>query len=376
MAAPVLTPQQQQASLRANMPKPAKSVKPEKPKKVVIKHVLMNPYSNTTWPSLENEVEVSLIEKLATSFEKFAMPKEKAGLKRKHLVNEEVQKTKKKLRSLVVFGVNCVTKALEKDGLQLVITCKSANPPILTQHLIGLSKTRKCVAVCINNLSKTLSDTINIGSVAIGFLKIDNDCEAELNFNEFIDFVRSVVPKAWTENKKDKKVMKKDAGLNKGKKIGELKGDNRIESISKGDNPTYIESGLENDSSKQEKEGDTNIMETSLLSSLNKIKPACPITEQPAETNSSVQDYSRFYVYKKDVKANTPSFGDDFVAFMSDSDVQSNSEEDEEVRKKNKKFKNIEADEYTEIDVRRMKQNENKKKSKKKIKKALKKQNK
>ncbi|CAG2244602.1 RPP38 [Mytilus edulis] len=337
MAAPVLTPQQQQASLRANMPKPAKSVKPEKPKKVVIKHVLMNPYSNTTWPSLENEVE--------------------------------------KLRSLVVFGVNCVTKALEKDGLQLVITCKSANPPILTQHLIGLSKTRKCVAVCINNLSKTLSDTINIGSVAIGFLKIDNDCEAELNFNEFIDYVRSVVPKAWTENKKDKKVMKKDAGLNKGKKIGELKGDNRIESISKGDNPTNIESGLENDSSKQEKEGDTNIMETSLSSSSNKIKPACLVTEQPAVTNSSVQDYSRFYVYKKDVKANTPSFGDDFIAFMSDSDVQSNSEEDE-VREKTKKFKNIEADEYTEIDVRRMKQNENKKKSKKKIKKALKKQNK
>ncbi|CAC5392018.1 RPP38 [Mytilus coruscus] len=375
MAAPVLTPQQQQASLRANMPKPGKSGKPEKAKKVVIKHVLMNPYSNTTWPTLENGVEACLIEKLATSFEKFALPKEKAGLKRKNLVNEEVQQTKKKLRSQVVFGVNCVTKALEKDCLQLVITCKSANPPILTQHLIGLSKTRKCVSVCINNLSKTLSDIINIGSVAIGFLKTDDACEAELNFKEFIDYVRSVVPKAWTENKKDENVIKKDVSSKERKKISESKGDNRIESISKGDNRINIGSGSETDSSKQELEGDTNITETSLSSSLNKIKPACQITEKPAVMNSSFEDYSRFYVYKKDVKANTPSFGDDFIAFMSDSDVQSNSEEDE-VKKKTKKIKNIESDEYTTIDVRRMKQNEKKKKSKKKIKKALKKQNK
>ncbi|XP_052062785.1 uncharacterized protein LOC127702572 [Mytilus californianus] len=375
MAAPVLTPQQQQASLRANMPKPGKSGKPEKAKKIVIKHVLMNPYSNTTWPSLENGVEGCLLEKLATSFDKFALPKEKAGLKRKNLVNEEVQQTKKKLRSQVVFGVNCVTKALEKDRLQLVITCKSANPPILTQHLIGLSKTRKCVAVCINNLSKTLSDTINIGSVAIGFLKTDDACEAELNFKEFIDYVKSVVPKSWTENKKDEKVIKKDAGSKEGKKIGESKGDNRIEFISKGDNPINIGSGSKTDSSNQEKEGDTNITDTSSSSSSNKMKPVCQIMEKPAVTNSSVDDYSRFYVFKKDVKANTPSFGEDFISFMSDSDVESNSEEDE-VRKKPKKFKNIEADEYTEIDVRRMKQNENKKKSKKKIKKALKKQNK
>ncbi|CAC5425094.1 RPP38 [Mytilus coruscus] len=361
------------------MPKPGKSGKPEKAKKIVIKHVLMNPYSNTTWPTLENGVEVCLIEKLATSFEKFALPKLKAGLKRKNLVNEEVQQTKKKLRSQVVFGVNCVTKALEKDGLQLVITCKSANPPILTQHLIGLSKTRKCVSVCINNLSKTLSDIINIGSVAIGFLKTDDACEAELNFKEFIDYVKSVVPKAWTENKKDENVMKKDASSKEGKKIGESKGDkNIVESISKGDN-LIIEFGSKTDSSKHEIEGDTNIAETSLSSSSssssNKIKPACQIMEKPAVTNSSFEDYSRFYVYRKDVKANTPSFGEDFIAFMSDSDVQSNSEEDE-VRKKTKKFKNIESDGYTAIDVRRMKQNENKKKSKKKIKKALKKQNK
>ncbi|CAC5399776.1 unnamed protein product [Mytilus coruscus] len=208
---------------------------------------------------------------------------------------KKFNKLKRGLDSQVVFGVNCVTKKLEKDSLQLIITCKSANPPILTQHLIGLSKTRKSEALCINNLSKTLSDTIHIKSVAIGFLKTDDASEAELNFKEFIDFVKSVVPKAWTVNKKDEQLIKKYAGSKEGKTI------------------------------------------------------ACLITEQPAVMNTSVQDYSRFYVYKKDVKANTTSFGDDFIAFMSDSDVQSNSEE-EEVRKKTKKFKNIETDKYTEID--------------------------
>ena len=82
-------------------------------------------------------------------------------------------------RSQIVFGVNSVTKELEKDNLQLVVTCKSANPPILTKHLIGLSETRKCLAICLNGLNKVLSDIVNMGSIAIGLkvsFKLLNRC--------------------------------------------------------------------------------------------------------------------------------------------------------------------------------------------------------
>ena len=73
-------------------------------------------------------------------------------------------------RNQVVVGVNAVTRCLEQDKLRAGIVCLSAQPPLVTQHILLLSATRGCPFVAIPNLSEVLSPLLGIKSVlAIGF---------------------------------------------------------------------------------------------------------------------------------------------------------------------------------------------------------------
>ena len=73
-------------------------------------------------------------------------------------------------RKDLYLGLNKVTKGLEKDELRLVLVCKSAEPKFITSHLIGLSAVRNCHSMQVKDLSKTMSQILNISSaLAVGF---------------------------------------------------------------------------------------------------------------------------------------------------------------------------------------------------------------
>nr|XP_022336303.1 ribonuclease P protein subunit p38-like [Crassostrea virginica] len=70
-----------------------------------------------------------------------------------------------KARKKICFGINEVTKGLEKDQLRLVLVCQSCKPEMLTQHLIGLAASRNCTASVISNLSLTLCPLLKLSSL-------------------------------------------------------------------------------------------------------------------------------------------------------------------------------------------------------------------
>ena len=68
-------------------------------------------------------------------------------------------------RKKICFGINEVTKGLEKDQLRLVLVCQSCKPEMFTQHLIGLAASRNCAASVISNLSLTLCPLLKLSSL-------------------------------------------------------------------------------------------------------------------------------------------------------------------------------------------------------------------
>lgn len=74
------------------------------------------------------------------------------------------------VRRQLAIGINEVTKALERNELQLLLVCKSVKPPHMTQHLISLSASRAVPACQVPRLSVTLSEPLGLKSVlALGF---------------------------------------------------------------------------------------------------------------------------------------------------------------------------------------------------------------
>ena len=68
-------------------------------------------------------------------------------------------------RKKICFGINEVTKGLEKDQLRLVLVCQSCKPEMLTQHLIGLAASRNCAVSITSNLSLTLCPLLKLFSL-------------------------------------------------------------------------------------------------------------------------------------------------------------------------------------------------------------------
>ncbi|KAM3927655.1 ribonuclease P protein subunit p38 isoform 1-T3 [Leptodactylus fuscus] len=76
------------------------------------------------------------------------------------------------LRKQLAFGINEVTRALEKNDLYLVIVCKSAKPEMITKHIIELSYSRAVPACQLPRLSENMAPALGLKSVlALGFRK-------------------------------------------------------------------------------------------------------------------------------------------------------------------------------------------------------------
>lgn len=74
------------------------------------------------------------------------------------------------VRRQLAIGINEVTKALERNELQLLLVCKSVKPSHMTDHLISLSVSRAVPACQVPRLSATVSEPLGLTSVlALGF---------------------------------------------------------------------------------------------------------------------------------------------------------------------------------------------------------------
>ncbi|KAJ0000401.1 hypothetical protein NQD34_012243 [Periophthalmus magnuspinnatus] len=73
-------------------------------------------------------------------------------------------------RRQLAIGINEVTRALERNELQLVLVCKSAKPKHMTEHLVSLSASRAVPACQVPLLSATVREPLGLKSVlALGF---------------------------------------------------------------------------------------------------------------------------------------------------------------------------------------------------------------
>ena len=68
-------------------------------------------------------------------------------------------------RKKIRFGINEVTKGLQKDQLRLVLVYQSCKPERLTKHLIGLAASRNCAVSITSNLSLTLCPLLKLFSL-------------------------------------------------------------------------------------------------------------------------------------------------------------------------------------------------------------------
>ncbi|KAM9310424.1 ribonuclease P protein subunit p38 [Pholidichthys leucotaenia] len=96
-------------------------------------------------------------------------------------------------RRQLAIGINEVTRALERNELQLLLVCKSAKPIHMTNHLIGLSATRGVSACQVPRLSENMSGPLGLKSVlALGFKRCSSrDDEV---FSDTVDAIKAVVP--------------------------------------------------------------------------------------------------------------------------------------------------------------------------------------
>ncbi|XP_029361122.1 ribonuclease P protein subunit p38 [Echeneis naucrates] len=96
-------------------------------------------------------------------------------------------------RRQLAIGINEVTKALERNELQLVLVCKSVKPKHMTNHLIALSATRSVPACQVPRLSESVSEPLGLKSVlALGFKHCTS--KNEEIFSDTVDAIKPRVP--------------------------------------------------------------------------------------------------------------------------------------------------------------------------------------
>ncbi|KAJ8310008.1 hypothetical protein KUTeg_011873 [Tegillarca granosa] len=360
-------PEEDGRSTKKNVTKQRKSTK----------NVLISPYDNK-WYNLEEQIQNDILDKLSGIFIEYGLKAEKKqkfkGKNKSGSETEEKQKDKcsntdvfdkktKELRSQLVFGINEVTRHLERDNLRLVLVSGSAKPAVITKHLLELSSTRTCQALCLSDLNKRLSQVLEFRSIlAIGFKKNISDFD---HLKEFIDFCTSNAPTTTDVSYLD------------------LKCDRSIESDMKTKNPDLSDS---NNVTKQtapvtmetnfEKQKLTNYKSIELAEESEKILKKNNVPVHKSQTEKPSEDYSRFYVYKTK-KEDQIRNNLDFIAFSMTDVSTTELSEDEDValtkdktKSKNLKRKNVQdAETLIPVQIKQMKSNPKKQKSKKEKKK-------
>ncbi|KAM4568837.1 ribonuclease P protein subunit p38 [Fundulus diaphanus] len=96
-------------------------------------------------------------------------------------------------RRQLAIGINEVTKALERNQLELLLVCKTVRPQHMTNHLIALSATRGVPACQVPRLSVSVAEHLGLKSVlALGFRQCSST-EKEM-FRDTVDAIKPRVP--------------------------------------------------------------------------------------------------------------------------------------------------------------------------------------
>ncbi|XP_073533529.1 ribonuclease P protein subunit p38-like isoform X1 [Phyllobates terribilis] len=183
-----------------------------KPKPIVSKTSLNSPYEKIWTPVVGDDMQF-ILQTLLKKFEELGLKKMenqtksskvKKGKKAKladgkkekvadtETPEEEAQKTGwtyADLRKQLAIGINEVTRALEKNDLDMVIVCKSAKPEMITRHIIELSYSREASACQLPRLSENVAPALGLKSVlALGFRKSSDE------FREQVLAIKARVP--------------------------------------------------------------------------------------------------------------------------------------------------------------------------------------
>ncbi len=109
----------------------------------------------------ENDNNSKIIETESTSAN--VSPK-----KSTHPANDVMEVDGTKMNQFVV-GINAVTRSLERNKLRAGLICLTAQPSMVTQHILMLSVTRNCPVMALPNLTSTLGPLLGIrSSLAVG----------------------------------------------------------------------------------------------------------------------------------------------------------------------------------------------------------------
>ncbi|XP_004412121.1 PREDICTED: ribonuclease P protein subunit p38 [Odobenus rosmarus divergens] len=184
-----------------------------KTRPLTVKTALNNPYA-ICWSALEREDMHFILHTLEDRFKSLGLQKteDKKKKKKQFLKKQSPDKcstevdtsedhkekqpgdneqgsgwTPVHIRKQLTIGVNEVTRALERNGLLLVLVCKSAKPALITSHLIQLSLSRSVPACQVPRLSETLAPVIGLKCIlALGFRK---------DTTAFVDEVKAIIPR-------------------------------------------------------------------------------------------------------------------------------------------------------------------------------------
>lgn len=286
----------------------------------------------------------------------------------------------------MVFGLNAVTRCLEKSSLRLVLVDMNTKPAVMTSHILDLALSHQCVCVGVPDLAGTLGPILNLSSlVAMGikvscriyragkilrgfciedqFRRLFCDLyiicvDREPAFNKFYHFTLKKQLLSSPICKKSKmlvslhmiilghlllffffqRMAEADDNTDKFAELIQALG----EYSSKSDDPVDAETQVDSDSESP------------------KSADPCGRDAEPLEESEPV-DYERWYIYKKDLPSGSTFDGSDFLAFTKDSSDENDSIATGINRKRKFDSKNSskKASKYHSAQVTRVEQNPN-----------------
>ncbi|XP_072387239.1 uncharacterized protein [Diabrotica undecimpunctata] len=199
METPVLTKKQLKSSLSAKKQRP----------KETIKNVLALPFNNNFWPEVSAEDQKELKDRIIQHMpvirdkqikvpwkELKTVPKANRKAFRKEY-NEKLlgPQPSKKCCSGISFGINSMSKLLEKNFAQAILLDAETMPRLLVQHLVDQAVLYTVPIICVTGLKETLKSVTGINSVGVAFSKeITSENSVNLLIQKISHLFKNVPP--------------------------------------------------------------------------------------------------------------------------------------------------------------------------------------
>ncbi|XP_024084808.1 ribonuclease P protein subunit p38-like [Cimex lectularius] len=158
----------------------------------MIRNVLCQPFS-TPWPRINEEEAQLLVPTLKSALIPMKIEKLKAPWKDLRKLKKEERKEKTiaflnslpkeqkeirnealKLRDLLFFGINSVSRGVENKLVQFSVVADEVNPKVLIKHLVQLLYNAGIPVLLVPNLKTVTNDSIGFPCAAIGFKKMED----------------------------------------------------------------------------------------------------------------------------------------------------------------------------------------------------------